>query len=245
MVSHQSYRHSIPGIDMEELGGLLIVVEGPDSSGRSTQIWLLSRWLEQQGFAVEQMGLKRSKLVANELEQAKNGNVMSPRTMALFYATDFYDQLENRILPALRSGLIVLADRYIYTLIARGVARGLHRQYLHGIYEKALRPDLTIWLDVRPELAFERLFKKSQAISYWEAGRDMFLSSDLYQSFIRYQTMIRKEFDFLAKHYGLKRLDGERTVPEINRDLRKAIAAQLRIRSTRYQPSHALAHLWR
>src|SRR3970282_1851337 len=81
MVSHRTYRHTIPGIDMDELGGLLIVVEGPDSSGRSTQIWLLSRWLEQLGFAVEQMGLKRSKLVANELEQAKEGNVGSPRTL--------------------------------------------------------------------------------------------------------------------------------------------------------------------
>ncbi len=229
----------------EDMGGALFVLEGTDGSGRSTQIALLTEWLESQGFAVQTMGLRRSSLLAKDIDVLLGENTVTRLTLALMYATDFYDQLENRILPALRSGLIVLADRYIYTLIARSVVRGLHRQYLHGIYEKALRPDLTIWLDVRPEMAFERLFKKSQAISYWEAGRDMFLSSDLHQSFIRYQTMIRKEFDVLAKHYGLKRLDGERSVQEINRDLRKAIAAQLRIRSTRYQPSHALAHLWR
>ena len=99
----RSYQHALPGVALDELGGTLIVIEGPDGSGRSSQIWLLSRWLEERGFAVEQMGLKRSKLVANELEQAKQGNVLSPRTMALFYATDFYDQLENRIVPALGS----------------------------------------------------------------------------------------------------------------------------------------------
>ena len=133
MVTHRIFRDGPPPVEMEELGGLLIVVEGPDSSGRSTQIWLLSRWLEQLGFAVEQMGLKRSKLVANELELAKQGNVLSPRTMALFYATDFYDQLENRIAPALRAGSVVLADRYIFTLMARDRVRGASAEWLRRL----------------------------------------------------------------------------------------------------------------
>ena len=229
----------------ENLGGALFVLEGMDGSGRSTQIALLTEWLEAQGFAVQTMGLRRSTLLAKDIDVLLGENTVTRLTLALMYATDFYDQVENRIVPALRSGLLVLADRYIYTLIARGVVRGLHRDYLHGIYEKALRPDLTFWLDVRPELAFERLFKKSQAISYWEAGRDMFLSSDLYQSFVRYQSMIRKEFDFLARRYAFTRLDGEGGVREINRELRKRIAAHLRIRNTRYVPSNALTHLWR
>jgi dTMP kinase len=161
------------------------------------------------------------------------------------YATDFYDQLENRIIPALRSGMIVLADRYIFTLIARGVVRGLRREYLHGIYEKALQPDLTFWLDVGAKVAFERLFKKAQAISYWEAGRDMSLSSDLFQSFTRYQTLVRKEFETLSKRHGFVRVDAEQPVSRVNTELRRRIAAYLKIRAMRYHPSPALAHLWR
>jgi dTMP kinase len=232
-------------ISRDELGGKLFVIEGTDGSGRSTQIALLTEWLESQGFAVQTMGLRRSMLIARDIDQLVGENTVTRLTLALMYATDFYDQLENRILPALRSGMIILADRYTYTLIARGVVRGLHREYLHGIYEKALAPDLTFWLDVRPEIAFERLFKKSQAISYWEAGRDMSLSSDLYQSFIRYQTMIRKEFEDLARRYEFETMDGERSVRDTNNDLRKRMAAHLKIRNTRYRPSSALAHLWR
>ena len=101
-----------------KLSGKLIVIEGMDSSGRTTQISLLSDWLEKEGFAVTQTGLKRSQLVAESLEKAQEGNVLSPRTLSLFYATDFYDQLDNRIVPALKAGFVVLADRYIYTLMA-------------------------------------------------------------------------------------------------------------------------------
>ena len=170
-MSHRTYRHTIPGTDNEELGGLLIVVEGPDSSGRSTQIWLLSRWLEQQGFAVEQMGLKRSKLVANELEQAKNGNVMSPRTMALFYATDFYDQLENRILPALRAGSVVLADRYIYTLMARDMVRGAPFEWLEPLYSMAVVPDAVYLLDTSAENILDRTLSSRGQLDYWDGPR--------------------------------------------------------------------------
>jgi dTMP kinase len=172
-------------------------------------------------------------------------NSVTRMTLALMYGTDFFDQLERRILPALRSGLIVLADRYIFTLIARAAVRGIGRDYLHGIYEIALRPDLTFWLNVRPEVAFDREFKKSQTISYWESGRDMSLSNDLFQSFIRYQSMIKREFEYLSKRHGFIELDGEGSVSEVNRILRKRIASQLGIRRTQYKPSHALAHLWR
>jgi len=116
-------------------------------------------------------------------------------TLTLMYATDFYDQLEHRIIPALRSDFVVLADRYFYTLLARAAARGIERDYLNGLYEMAVRPDLTFWLNVRPEVAFEREFRKTQTISYWESGRDLSLSDDLYQSFIMYQAKIKKEFD--------------------------------------------------
>ena len=239
------YGHGIPRIKCDDLAGRLIVVEGADGSGRSTQIARLVAWLETNGHPTVQVGLKRSSLVSSELEKAQEGNILSRTTLALFYATDFADQLENIILPALKAGFIVLADRYIFTLIARAAVRGISRDYLHGIYEMALRPDLTFWLNVRPEVAFDREFRKSQTISYWESGRDMSLSNDLFQSFIRYQSMIKREFEYLSKRHGFIELDGEGSVSEVNRVLRKQIASHLGIPRTQYRPSHALSHLWR
>ena len=236
---------SLPGFHDEELGGSLIVLEGSDGSGRSTQITLLTEWLESQGFAVQTMGLRRSYLVAEDIDDLLANNAVTRMTLALMYATDFYDQLEHRIVPALRSGMIVLADRYIFTLIARAVVRGIDREYLHELYEMSLRPDLTFWLNVRPEAAFEREFKKAHAISYWEAGRDMSLSSDLYKSFIRYQGMVKKEFEVLARRHHFIEVDGERSVAEVNGDLRSRIAGHLGIHSTRFRPSSALAPVWR
>jgi dTMP kinase len=239
------YGTALPGVRPEELSGTLIVIEGTDGSGRSTQISLLTEWLESQGFAVQTMGLRRSYLVGEDIDALLAENAVTRMTLALMYSTDFFDQLERRILPALRSGLIVLADRYIFTLIARAAVRGIGRDYLHGIYETALRPDLTFWLNVRPEIAFDREFKKSQTISYWESGRDMSLSNDLFQSFIRYQSMIKREFEYLSKRHSFLELDGESSVSAVNRELRKRIASHLAIRSTQYRPSHALSHLWR
>ena len=239
------YGMPLPGVRPEELSGNLIVVEGADGSGRSTQISLLTEWLESEGFAVETMGLRRSYLVGEDIDALLAENAVTRLTLALMYSTDFFDQLERRILPALRSGLIVLADRYIFTLIARAAVRGISRDYLHGIYEIALRPDLTFWLNVRPEVAFDREFKKSQTISYWESGRDMSLSNDLFQSFVRYQSLIKREFEYLSKRHGFIEFDGEASVSEVNRALRTRIAAHLGIRGTHYKPSHALAHLWR
>lgn len=239
------YGAPMPGITAEELSGSLIVIEGTDGSGRSTQISLLTEWLESEGFAVQTMGLRRSFLVGEDIDALLAENAVTRMTLALMYGTDFFDQLERRILPALRSGLIVLADRYIFTLIARSAVRGISRDYLHGLYEMALRPDLTFWLSVRPEIAFDREFKKSHSISYWESGRDLSLSNDLFQSFIRYQSMVQKEFEYLSKRHYFVEIDGERSVAEVNAALRKRIARQLGIRGTHYHPSNALAHLWR
>lgn len=226
-MSHGTYRHTIPGIDMEELGGLLIVVEGPDSSGRSTQIWLLSRWLEQLGFAVEQMGLKRSKLVANELEQAKNGNVMSPRTMALFYATDFYDQLENRIVPALRAGMVVLADRYIYTLMVRDMVRGAHIEWLEPLYSMAIVPDGVFVLDTAPQNILERTLGSRGNLDYWESGMDLGIAREWYDSFMEYQRRTREKFEELVPRHDLQLVDGNRSIPEIHEDLKSRIEGLL------------------
>jgi dTMP kinase len=239
------FGESLVGLDPTELNGTLIVIEGMDGSGRSTQIALLQEWLESEGFAVQTSGLRRSNVVGRDIDELLARNAVTRLTLALMYATDFFDQLEHRIVPSLRSGTVVLADRYIFTLIARSVVRGINRDYLTGLYAMALRPHLTFWLNVRPETAFGREFKKAQAISYWEAGRDMSLSHDLYWSFVRYQTMIKREFEVMAKKSGFIELDGEATVPNVNKQLRQRIGEQLGIRSTKYTPSSALAHLWR
>src|ERR1700726_1072187 len=243
--SQHFYGEPLVGLDPTELNGNLIVIEGMDGSGRSTQIALLQEWLESEGFSVQTSGLRRSNLVGKDIDQLLAKNAVTRLTLALMYATDFFDQLEHRIVPALRSGAVVLADRFIFTLIARSVVRGINRDYLAGLYAMALRPNLTFWLNVRPETAFAREFKKAQAISYWEAGRDMSLSHDLYWSFIRYQTMIKREFEVMAKRHNFIELDGEASVSAVNKQLRQRIADQLGIRATKYAPSAALAHLWR
>jgi dTMP kinase len=233
------------GFDPSEITGSLIVIEGMDGSGRSTQISLLQEWLESEGFSVQTSGLRRSNLVGRDIDQLLAKNAVTRLTLALMYSTDFFDQIEHRIVPSLKSGAVVLADRYVFTLIARGVVRGINRDYLGGLYAMALRPHLTFWLNVRPETAFGREFRKAQAISYWEAGRDMSLSHDLYWSFIRYQTMIKREFEAMAKKHSFIELDGEANVPTVNKLLRQRIADHLGIRGTKYTPSSALAHLWR
>jgi len=194
---------------------------------------------------VQTSGLRRSNLVGRDIDQLLAKNAVTRLTLALMYATDFFDQLEHRIVPALRSGTVVLADRFIFTLIARSVVRGINRDYLTGLYAMALRPHLTFWLNVHPETAFAREFKKAQAISYWEAGRDMSLSHDLYWSFVRYQAMIKREFEVMAKKNSFIELDGESSVSAVNKQLRQHIGEHLGIRSTKYTPSSALAHLWR
>jgi len=233
------------GFDPNEITGSLIVIEGMDGSGRSTQISLLQEWLESEGFSVQTSGLRRSNLVGRDIDQLLAKNAVTRLTLALMYSTDFFDQIEHRIVPSLKSGAVVLADRYVFTLIARGVVRGINRDYLGGLYAMALRPHLTFWLNVRPETAFGREFRKAQAISYWEAGRDMSLSHDLYWSFIRYQTMIKREFEAMAKKHSFIELDGEANVPTVNKLFRQRIAEHLGIRGTKYTPSSALAHLWR
>src|SRR5579863_6062412 len=155
------YGEALVGFDPSEITGNLIVIEGMDGSGRSTQIALLQEWLESEGFAVQTSGLRRSNLVGRDIDELLAKNAVTRLTLALMYATDFFDQVEHRIVPALKPGAVVLADRYIFTLIARSVVRGINRDYLSGLYAMALRPHLTFWLNVRPETAFGREFRKA------------------------------------------------------------------------------------
>src|ERR1700743_887160 len=163
------YGHGIPRVKLEDLAGKLIVGEGADGSGRSTQIARWVDWLETGGHPTVQVGLKRSTLVSKELEEAQTGNILSRSTLSLFYATDFADQWENIILPALKAGFIVLADRYIYTLMARDMVRGMDESWLKNLYGIAIKPDAVFYLNVPPEELVQRSFAKNTALDYWES----------------------------------------------------------------------------
>jgi dTMP kinase len=216
-----------PGVDLEKLTGKLIVVEGSDGSGRSTQIARLVGWLEAAGHATTQVGLKRSSLVSEELEQAQNGNILSHTTLSLFYATDFADQLEHVILPALRSGFVVLADRYIHTLMARDMVRGADESWLSNLYGIALEPDAIFYLDLEPRKLVQRVFAKRKELDYWESGMDLGLSRDMFDSFLQYQTRLRETFQRLQEKYGFILVDGDRPPDVVNAELRRRIESVL------------------
>ncbi len=221
------YGHGIPGVNPVQLTGKLIVVEGADGSGRSTQISRLVTWLEGGGHATVQVGLKRSTLVSEELEQAKHGNILSHITLSLFYATDFADQLENIILPALKAGFMVLADRYIYTLMVRDLVRGMDEAWLQKLYGIALVPDAVFYLNVSSQELVQRNFSKNRALDYWESGMDLGLSRDMFDSFLKYQGLVQDQFRRLQSTYGFTIVDGERSVDEVNTELMHKIESIL------------------
>jgi len=223
--SHKFYGHGIPRIKPEDLGGKLIVVEGADGSGRSTQIAELVNWLETSGRPTAQVGLKRSTLVSEELEKAQDGNVLSRTTLSLFYATDFADQLENIILPALKAGFIVLADRYIYTLMARDMVRGMDEKWLKNLYGIAPVPDAVFYLSVEPEELVQRNLSKNATLDYWESGMDLGLSRDVFDSFLKYQSAMQNAFKAMQKTYGFDIVDANRSANAVNKELRKKISS--------------------
>ena len=214
-----AYRNLPPGIKAEELKGKLIVIEGPDGSGRSTQIRILQDWLERNGHATGQVGLRRSSLVATELERAKQGNILTRTTQSLFYATDFYDQLENQIIPWLRAGMVVLADRYVYTLMVRDIVRGADPSWVESLYSGALVPDIIFYLKVTAQELLERTFTKSPGLDYWESGMDVALSRDMFNSFMKFQRLIRKEFISMEKKYGFVTINGNKSARGVSREI--------------------------
>jgi len=217
------YGKGIPKVALDQLSGQLIVIEGADGSGRSTHIDMLRNWLERRGFPTVNVGLKRSMLVSRELERAMQGNILGTRTLSLFYATDFADQLENNIIPALRSGFIVLADRYIYTLMSRAIVRGVEPAWIRDVYNIALVPDAVFYLAVSPKILVERNLRKHAVLDYWESGMDMHRSSNMYASFIEYQRLIQKEFKVMQEHYGFETINGNRSPRAIQNELRAKI----------------------
>ena len=217
------YGDGLPGVDLKKMIGKLIVIEGADGSGRTTQAELLTEWLERKGHATVNVGLNRSTLVSNALSEAKQGNILTKTTLSLFYATDFADQLENRIIPALKAGFVVLADRYIYTLIARDVVRGADRPWLESLYGIAIVPDTVFYLQVSPRQLVERNFQKQSTLDHWESGMDIGISRDMFASFMKYQGFMQSEFKRMQKVYGFDIINGNRATRTIANNIQALV----------------------
>src|ERR1700690_2533251 len=218
----QTYGKLLPGMKISDLSGKLIVIEGTDGVGRTTQINLLKPWLEELGHAVLDTGMTRSPLAGEGIRRAKEGNNLGRVTQSLFYATDFVDRLENEIIPALRAGFIVLTDRYIYSLMARAIVRGMDPSWIRSIYSVALKPDAVFYLRIGIEQLLPRVVF-SRGFDYWESGMDLFPGQDIYEGFCSYQATLLAEFDRLAEEYKFEIIDAAADAPAVCDHLKEKI----------------------
>ena len=210
-----------------EIPGKLIAVEGLDGSGKSTQIYLIKRWLELEGYKVAFTEWNSSTLVKEATRKGKKRQLLTPTTFSLIHSTDFADRYERQILPLLRSGYIVLADRYVYTAFARDAVRGCDRNWLRKLYSYAYPPDITLFFKVPLTVALKRILEGRPQLKYHEAGMDLGLSANPYESFKLFQGMIYREYLGMVKEFGFTIVDGN-TSPEIQQEkLRKIIEKRI------------------
>lgn len=229
------YNEPLPGVDTGDLQGKLVVIEGPDAVGRSTQIVLLRQWLEQEGHAVIDSGMARSALAGKGIQMAKAGNTLGPITMTLFYTTDFADRLENEIIPALRAGFVVLIDRYIYSIMARAIARGEDRRWIEQVAGFALVPHAVYYLRAEVEHLVSRVVLGRGAFDFWESGMDLRFGPDMYESFVRYQTRLIKALDSMVQPYEFTVIDATQPVERIFRELQRRMS-RLRLGRVKARP---------
>lgn len=226
MSAPEFYGAGFPYREIGDLPGKLIVLEGSDGVGRSTQTQLLRHWLEDEGFAVSDTGLKRSEMTQKGIEEARKGHTLGRITMSLFYAADFADRLENQIIPALQAGFIVLSDRYSYSIMARDIVRGADPVWAREVYGFALKPDLVLYLKADVSDLVSRLIH-GRGLNYWESGMDMHPSKNLYDSFIDYQSELIMIFDQFAEEFEFAVVDAGRPVMEVFSDLQEHIQCLL------------------
>ena len=226
MANGRFFGDGLTSLDPSELKGKLIVVEGTDGVGRSTHLELLQEWLEVQGYGVITTGWTRSNLMSKTIEVAKQGNILDWWSLSLLYATDFADRLEHQIIPALRSGFVVLADRYIYTAFARDVVRSGDRKWIRDVFGFALVPDLVCYLRIDVDTLALRVIE-GKGINFWESGMDLRLGADLYDSFKKYQALLIEEYDKMAEEFGFEVIDARKPPNEIQADLRAKIGPVL------------------
>lgn len=219
MVDARFFGDGLTYINPSDLKGKLIAVEGTDGVGRSTHIELLQEWLEIQGYGVITTGWTRSNLMSKTIEMAKAGNILDRWSLSLLYATDFADRLEHQIIPALRSGFVVLADRYIYTAFARDFVRSGNRTWIRDVFGFALIPDVVCYLRIDVETLALRVIETT-GMNYWESGMDLRLGADLYDSFKKYQSLLIEEFDKMATDFGFNVVDARKSPEEIQDELK-------------------------
>ncbi|MHB8382063.1 MAG: dTMP kinase [Candidatus Binataceae bacterium] len=208
--------------------GRLIAVEGIDGSGKSTQLMLLERWLRARGYPVIFTEWNSSRLVRRSMSRGKKKNLLTPTTFSLLHAVDFADRLTYQILPPLKAGMVVLADRYAFTAFARDVARGVDPDWVRAVYKFALKPDLTLYFRVPIEISLERLLSGRAKLKYHEAGMDVGLSTDPVESFRMFQSRVLQIYDHLTDEFGLRIIDATGEIPVQQRGFRKMVQDVLR-----------------
>jgi len=203
--------------------GKLIVVEGIDGSGKSTQISLLSHWLRSQGYAVVFSEWNSSPLVRRTTRRGKKKEMFTPTTFSLIHATDFADRMESYILPLVKSGAIVCADRYAYTAFARDVARGVSRSWVRNLYRFAMHPNLSFYFRVPLDVALGRILGGRDALKYYEAGMDLRLARNVEESFRLFQGRIVDEYEAMAEEMGFEIIDATQSIELQQRRMREIV----------------------
>lgn len=229
-----------------DLPGKLIAVEGLDGSGKSTQVSLLKRWLQLGNYKVFFTEWNSSPLVRRSTQKGKNQNLLTPTTFALIHCTDFADRYERQILPLLRAGYIVLADRYVYTAYARDGARECPAKWIEDLYSFARIPDLTFYFDVPMEVALERILAARQELKFHEAGMDLQLSPDPYESFRIFQGRIHAQYKKIVREHSLIKIDAT-LHPQVQQErIREVILENLNLDLFKWDvPTDLTQLLWR
>ncbi|HYE31463.1 MAG TPA: thymidylate kinase [Methylomirabilota bacterium] len=212
-----------------ELGfpGRLIAVEGIDGSGKSTQVYLLKRWLELEGVKVFFSEWNSSTLVKSATSRGKKSELLTPTTFSLIHATDFADRYERQLVPLLRAGYLVLCDRYIFTAFARDSVRGCPMDWVRGLYSFAALPDLTFFFRAELETSLKRILDGRPELKYFEAGMDLGLSEDPNESFKIFQGRLLKEYEAMAKEFGFQVMDANKRIEEQQTLVRKLVSAKV------------------
>lgn len=209
-----------------DLKGILICVEGIDGSGKSTQLDLLYSWLKSKNLDVILTCWNSSDLIAETTKKAKKKNLLSGRTFSLLHAVDFADRLEKVIIPAMKAGFIVLADRYVYTAFARDVARDVDKKWVRNMYGFAIKPDLTLYFDVSAKVSLERICTNRQP-KYYEAGMDLKLSNNPYKSYVLFQNRVIEQYKDMVDEYGLVKVDANESIHKKQMYFRKLVSELL------------------
>jgi len=208
--------------------GRLITVEGIDGSGKSTQLLLLERWLASRGFRVHFTEWNSSRLVRRSMKRGKKKDLLTPTTFSLLHAVDFADRLTYEIIPPLKAGMIVLADRYVYTAFGRDVARGVDPRWVRAVYSFAPRPDLALYFRVPIDVSLERLLAGRTKLKYHEAGMDVGLAADPAESFRLFQSRVLDIYDQLTVQFGLRVVDATGDIPSQQKTVRRMVHEMLR-----------------